>query len=243
MPALAALPPSPPVAPVAAAAAVQTATSSNWSGYAVGRRGRTFRSVTGRWTVPAVTCPPDGRLRLSAAWVGLGGLRADSQAVEQTGTESDCAKDGRATYGAWFEVVPAPSVTARLEVRPGDRMQGSVRVTGRLVRLRIADLTSGEDDTLTLRVPRVDVSSAEWIVEAPALCRGGRRVTCQQKPLAPFGSLAFEGAQATSSAGTSGAIEHPAWDALQIRLEGEAWAGPLTAPGAFGVTYGVPPAG
>ena len=56
------------------------------------------------------------RRRAAAAfWVGLGGYNANSQALEQAGTASDCdATSGEPSYYAWYELVPDPSVTTKL---------------------------------------------------------------------------------------------------------------------------------
>jgi hypothetical protein len=97
------------------AAKAATAVSSNWAGYAVA--GATYKSVSGTWTQPAANCASAGASRTASAfWVGLGGNSESSNALEQTGTEADCSANGLASYAAWYELVPAASVKAPLEI-------------------------------------------------------------------------------------------------------------------------------
>src|ERR1700710_533459 len=114
-------------AAASAPAATLHATSSNWAGYAARRTGVTFKRVSGAWTVPAVDCL-SSTSAYSANWVGLGGYTSTSKALEQLGTESDCSASGKAKYDAWFEVVPAAATTAKLTIRPGDKMFASTTV-------------------------------------------------------------------------------------------------------------------
>ena len=102
--------------------------SSNWSGYAITGVGSTantavtsmsFTDVTGTWTQPTATCTP-GSSTSAALWVGLGGYTVGSNSLEQTGTSADCNGHGKATYYAWYELVPADSVTIKLKIFPGD---------------------------------------------------------------------------------------------------------------------------
>ena len=72
-----------------------------------------------------------------------------------------------------------------------------------------------------------DLTSAEWIAEAPATCSGSGR--CAVLPLANFGSVDFVQAAATGSR-HSGLIPDPAWAATAISLDGSRSG----APGFFG---------
>ena len=155
-------------APAGARASSWTTTSSNWAGYATSRPGVRFRRVSGTWVAPAAHCGSGGR-RYSAVWLGLGGLHTTSKALEQVGTEADCA-GGKGYYSAWYELVPAAPVKLGLTVRPGDTMSAGVTVSGRSVKLFIANRTRGTSFSKRLDVAQVDVSSAEWIVETPSAC-------------------------------------------------------------------------
>ena len=237
-------------APSGARASSWATTSSNWAGYAASQPGVAFRRVSGTWVAPAAHCGSGGR-RYSAVWVGLGGLHTTSKALEQVGTEADCA-GGKGYYSAWYELVPAAPVKLGLTVRPGDTMSASVTVSGHSVKLFIANRTRGTSFSKQLDAAQVDVSSAEWIVEAPSACvdNGG----CRTLPLADFGTTTFASASATKTTGHTGTISDPAWSAVAITLsprrgpggrrfatEGDlgaaAPAGLTPAGDAFTVTY------
>jgi len=202
----------------AAPALADTQSSSNWSGYAVHGGGVRFRSVTGQWHVPAVSCTSIDPT-YSAMWVGLGGYSADSPALEQTGTESDCDGYRHPAYTAWYELVPAPSHGIAMAVHPGDLMRATVGVTGKRVRLTLSDLTRHRSFTRTATVSSIDVSSAEWILEAPAACSSAGS-GCTTLPLADFGQAAFSAARATSLSGRGGAISASRWHTTRITLTG-----------------------
>jgi hypothetical protein len=200
--------------------------SSNWAGYAVS--GTSYASVSGTWTQPAATCDASTYSQsASAFWVGLGGNSETSNALEQTGTEADCTAGGTATYSAWYELVPAASVKLPLKVSAGDKMSGSVSVNGTKVTVKLRNLTTGRSFTKTLRMAAPDVSSAEWIAEAPsALVPGGTRIL----PLTDFGTVRFASAAATSTTGHTGSIADSAWTATRINLASEAGGGPGFGP-------------
>jgi hypothetical protein len=200
--------------PTGASASTWATTSSNWAGYATSRPGTSFRHVSGTWVAPAAHCGSGGR-RYSAVWLGLGGLHTTSRALEQVGTEADCA-GGKGYYSAWYEIVPAAPVKLGLTIRPGDTMSASVAVSGRSVKLFIADRTRDTSFSKQLDVAQVDVSSAEWIVEAPSAC--GDNGNCRALPLANFGTTTFGSVKATSATGHTGTISDPAWSAVAITL-------------------------
>lgn len=203
------------VAP-AAHAASHTTTSTNWAGYAVQGSGVKFHKVSGSWTVPTVDCS-SGR-GWSANWVGLGGFADTSQALEQLGTEADCGGDGSASYSSWYELVPSVSHGVHRTTRPGDKFSASVTVTGRKVRLRMTDVTRGWTFSKTLTAKALDLTSAEWIVEAPAACASADTSRCEVMPLADFGTTAFGSATATTVGGHTGTVADPAWNAIAIDL-------------------------
>jgi Peptidase A4 family len=239
----------------APAAMANTTRSTNWAGYAIHRPGESFRQVSGTWIQPDATCLP-GQPSYSAVWVGLGGYKVTSDALEQTGTEVDCTASGKVVSSAWFELVPAPSRTIALRVAPGDVMHASVTVTGHQVVIDLDDETSHRSFDKTLNAPSIDVSSAEWIVEAPSECLG--QFACQALPLADFGSVPFDSASATSLNGTVGPIASRHWGRTTIDLMagpermvvahntsgvlGSALPSPLSGGGtSFDVTYAAAP--
>ncbi|MCW3012940.1 MAG: hypothetical protein JWO02_32 [Solirubrobacterales bacterium] len=242
--------------PADAAAAMRQATSSNWAGYSVSKTGVRFRTVAGSWVQPAASCTP-GQRRYSAYWVGIGGVHTAANALEQIGTQVDCSSTGNAVYAAWYELVPAGPVPIHLLVRPGDKLSAKVTVSGRTVKFYLANRTRGTAFARQVSAKHLDVSTAEWVVEAPSECN---RAGCHTLPLADFGSASFAGAKATSTAGHTGAIASPAWSATAISLApdpSDSGLGSLTARGVaagarpsdlsasgdgFTVTYGGGPA-
>jgi hypothetical protein len=219
-------------APAAAEAA--TTTSSNWAGYAVSKPGVKFRRVAATWVMPTATCNATGRRRYSAAWLGLGGYHTTSNALEQIGTEADCTAKGTPSYSAWYELVPDDPVDIDLTIKPGETVSASVTVSGHTVKLYLANRTRGTVFTKQLTADRIDVTSAEWIVEAPSACYGDR---CETLPLANFGSTSFANAKATSTTGHQGTISDRAWSATSIALRadrGRAFGGRFTADSGSG---------
>lgn len=199
----------------AAPASADTVNSSNWAGYAVHRSGVSFTKVVGAWRAPRAKCTA-GHRTYSAVWIGLGGYSVTSTSLEQIGTEEDCNASGRAVSSAWYELVPAASRAIHLRVRPGDAMSASVTVTGNQVRLALSDATRHKSFRRTLSASAIDVSSAEWIVEAPSDCVSA--TVCQTLPLADFGSTTFTLASAQAATGHIGSIADPDWGATKIRL-------------------------
>lgn len=211
--------------PVAQARAVTTevtaATSSNWAGYAVASSDPatplSYSGVSGAWVQPTATCTA-GSQTYSAFWVGLGGLSDASQALEQIGTESDCTASGLATYSVWYELVPAAPVTVKLKLAAGNKITASVAVSGRQVTVKLKNLTRKTSFTKRLTMAAPDVSSVEWIAEAPSACTSSG--DCVPLPLTNFGTVPFSSARATTSDGYIGTISDPGWSATAIVLQG-----------------------
>jgi DNA-binding CsgD family transcriptional regulator len=213
------------VVPASAAAAVSSVTSENWSGYAVsGSSGttKTFSHVVSAWTEPTADC--SNGTAYSAFWVGIGGYATSSSGLEQVGTEADCSASGGAVDYAWYELVPAAPVHLSLKIHAGDRVSASVTVHGHSVTLHLTDETTGGTRTKHLHMANPDVSSAEWIAEAPSVCDQANQ--CAVLPLASFGSLQFAHASATAD-GHTGTISDPSWSATAVTLgQGQLFGGP-----------------
>jgi len=119
-----------------------------------------------------------------------------------------------------------------------------VSVTGHAVTLALVDATEHWSFVRQISARSVDETSADWIVEDPALnC-------CQSFPFADFSPVRFTDAQARSTTGQSGTISDEAWAATKFGvIMGKprrllAWPSPLHAAGsAFTVsrTDGSPP--
>jgi hypothetical protein len=237
-----------------AAAAESTAVSANWAGYAVTGTGKStrFNRVAGTWTQPAGQCV-QGQETYSVTWVGLGGFNQGSRALEQTGTAVDCTSSGRPVYSAWFELVPAGPVTMRLAVHPGDTIIASVAQKAGQTIMQVRDLTTHTVKTAVRTVSAPDLSSAEWIVEAPSLCF--TTTHCTPLPLTNFGTISFSNASVSTSQSQTSAIDARSLKVTRLELRdysqgpgrryaasvtpASGIASPLSASGnAFTVTWG-----
>ena len=174
-----------------------------------------FTDVTGTWTQPAVTCPK-GKTSSVALWVGLGGYSLDSPALEQTGTEVDCDVDGSATYYAWYELVPADSVTLKMKVNAGDTITSSVVAKSGRVLVQMKNRTRHWTFTKWLNASQLDLTSAEWITEAPSQCAASSN-DCTTLPLAKFTPVKFSRIAATGN-GSPGTLTNSAWLVTQFKL-------------------------
>lgn len=207
-----------------AAADPQPSTSSNWSGYAIadpdtiaGNTAATpfsFSNITATWRQPKAACV-EGHAAFAAFWVGLGGYADGSPGLEQVGTDSDCSATGTPTYFAWYELVPAPSTRVSLKVFPGNTITAAVVVNGNSVLLQLKNRTRHTSVTKRLFMDTPDVSSAEWIAEAPAECIS--QMHCRVLPLADFGTVSFTNIAATGS-GHPGTLTDPTWTSTAISL-------------------------
>jgi hypothetical protein len=200
--------------------------SSNWAGYAVTAKA-SFTSASSQWVQPSATCDQPSPT-YSTFWVGLGGFKHGSQGLEQVGTEADCTGNGARRIFAWYELVPAAPVKLKVKVRPGDLLTGKVTVHGELVKLQLANLSTGASFTETVSTPSIDTSSAEWIAEAPSECISPDH--CQPLPLADFGEVQFTHARATTDGGHVGTISDPAFSTTELTL-GSNGGGSTLGPG------------
>src|SRR5438067_8893278 len=100
--------------------------SLNWAGYA--SYNHTFSDVKGTWTQPTADCSTSKKSTYSSFWVGLDGYNSNS--VEQLGTDADCSH-GKASYYAWYEMYPNPSVTiGNFPINPNTSYTAEVKYTG-----------------------------------------------------------------------------------------------------------------
>ena len=203
-------------AALASSANPQAVTSANWSGYvAQSKSGDGFSSVSGSWVEPSTNCSAsEGH---ASFWVGLGGSGQSSQSLEQVGTAADCNAGGSADHYAWYELVPAAPVRLGLAISPGDHVTGKVSVDGTSVTVSLTDATTGQSATKSLTMNNPDVSSAEWIAEAPSSC--DQTGNCQPLPLGDFGTVRFSNASATSN-GHTGTISDSLWATQPVALSG-----------------------
>ena len=193
--------------------------SSNWSGYALVPTGTdpiAFSDVTGTWVQPKAKCT-SGRTDASAFWVGLGGYGESSNALEQLGTAAQCDGNGTAaTNYAWWEVVPAASVQIPMKVKAGDTITAAVLVQNETITFSLRDVTRSERFSKVITTTQeLDVSSAEWIAEAPSDCGAFGR--CRVIPLTNFGTVTFSKAAAIGNS-HPGTILDGTWTASPIEL-------------------------
>ena len=160
-------------------AKVNTNQSSNWFGYGQGtleQGNKLFNSISGDWTVPAATAHTSGQAEASSDWIGIGGGCVDAgctvtdSTLIQTGTEQDVDATGAPSYSAWWELVPAPSISiSNMTVSPGDHMHASISEVvndANVWNITITDVTKNE--TFTTTVPYASThATAEWIEETP----------------------------------------------------------------------------
>jgi hypothetical protein len=167
-----------------------TVTSGNWSGYAATGSSGSYTSVTSSWVQPAVTCGSQDTY--SSFWVGLDGY--SNSALEQTGTEADCI-GGKATYGAWWEVLPASESAYSVTVRAGDQLSASVVDNGNgTFTMTLSDSTEGWTKTTThAGSSGYQDSSAEVIAEAT-------EVNGSIAKLSNFGTVTFTNSTAGGAA-------------------------------------------
>ncbi len=153
--------------------------SSNWFGYNQGtleQGGKLFNSISGDWTVPSASQHTSGQAEASSDWIGIGGgcvdagCTATDPTLIQTGTEQDVSSTGSPSYSAWYELVPAPSLTiSGMAVSPGDHMHASIAevvADSNLWTIKIQDVTRGESFSTTLPYASTH-ATAEWIEETP----------------------------------------------------------------------------
>ncbi len=149
--------------------------SNNWSGYNQGalEKGTTFTSITGTWTVPTATANRAGEAESSATWVGIGGGCLESscaitdETLIQAGTEQDVDASGKASYYAWYELIPVPSTQVTLPVAPGNKVSVSISQSLPAVwAISIKNLSTGQSWSTTTPYPST-MGSAEWINETP----------------------------------------------------------------------------
>lgn len=188
---------------------LNTNQSLNWFGYNQGtleQGQKLFHSITANWTMPTATQHSWGQAEFSSTWIGIGGgcinancLLSDSTLI-QTGTEQDVDSNGNPSYSAWWEVIPAPSLTiTKMAVSPGDRMYASVAEVvpfSDVWKITLMDVTRGETFTKTLPYTSTH-ATAEWIEETPLIiATGGGLAALPNLNETPFDNATVNGAPA-----------------------------------------------
>lgn len=151
--------------------------SNNWSGYNQGtlEKNVQFHQISGTWAVPTATQHKAGEAEYSASWVGIGGGCVDAKCTVgdstliQAGTSQDIDTAGTASYTAWYELIPAPSISVSLAVKAGDQVHVDIREgTPELWTIVIQNTSSGQSFSTT--VPYASsYATAEWVEETPVV--------------------------------------------------------------------------
>jgi hypothetical protein len=200
--------------------------SSNWSGYI--DRGGPFTSATGTFTVPTVTADAGTD---NSQWVGIDG-DSNTDLIQAGIAEEVSGFSGRVTVYAWWEILPAAETPITLPVSMGDRVTVTLTQSSPGVwTIKIADLTDGKSFS-TIQSYSGELTSAEWVLEAPTSGRGSQTSLADFSPPVTFSGL-----------GVIGTVNEIAGITMVQRGVAVASPSPLDANG-FTVAYGsvVPPA-
>jgi Peptidase A4 family len=225
------------MAPSAGAASLP---SVNWSGFTDVEGGANrVSSVSGQWVIPKVQCPI-GTYRnqdaFIAQWVGIDGVLDGT--VEQLGSATQCF-EGVTFYYVWYEMFPNGTVVEGTQAcinnnvdcpEPGDHITASVTVTaGGNYTLSLTDLTRPQESFSVNAAcdPATCLdSSAQWIVERPALELPPPADLIQILPLVNFFRTGFSNGAVTSGGKTTaieGFQDGPVFDVMMSDDTGSYW--------------------
>jgi hypothetical protein len=179
-----------------------TATSLNWSGYAVTPSGGGITAVSSKFTVPSAGLVPPG---FAATWTGIGGYNTSD--LIQAGTAEQSAPDNPLVgpqYYAWYELLPNSETQltnctgdANCTVTPGDAITVDISlVSGNTWSISMTD--AGHWSWSKSVTYSSSESSGEWILEAPTLVA--------QTLLAPVGTVHFGPTSTYTAAGATHTI-------------------------------------
>jgi hypothetical protein len=124
--------------------------------------------------------------------VGIGGgcVDAGCQVTDgtliQAGTEQDVSTSGQATYSAWWELIPAPSIPiTSLTIHAGDRMRVAITeqpAGSEMWTIVVNDLTTGQSFSVSTPYTSTHLT-AEWIEETPVVLGNDGSVTVGPLPM------------------------------------------------------------
>src|SRR3989442_12775705 len=88
----------------------------------------------------------------------------------QAGTSQDVASNGKATYTAWWEIIPAPSVPVSLAVTAGNTVRVNIaETTPQVWSITINNVSTGQSWSTTVPYSST-YATAEWKI-GRASCR------------------------------------------------------------------------
>src|SRR5204862_598364 len=130
-------------------------------------------------------------------------------------TQAACNSAAKAPPYPWYALAPAASVTLKLKIFPGDKLTSTVLINGTDVLVQVKNRTRHTFFSKHVQMATPDLSSAEWIAEAPSECT----VTgfCRTVPLTNFGSVTFSKIAALGN-GQGGTLSGPGWEPTPIQL-------------------------
>lgn len=191
--------------------------SSNWGGYNQGtieKGGKVFSSISGTWNVPTATPHKSGEAEYSSTWIGIGGGCVDASCdvgdstLIQAGTEQDVTKSGSATYSAWYELIPAPSITIpSVPVKAGDKITTTISELApgsEVWTITLKNVTTGKSFSTTVPYSSTH-ATAEWIEETPVVFSSNGGVTIG--PLPKLSKVTFDKATTNGAAASLVASE------------------------------------
>ncbi len=156
--------------------------SSNWSGYNQGsleKGNELFKSIAGTWVVPTASQHKKGQAEYSSSWVGIGGgcvntgCTVTDNTLIQAGTEQDVSAAGKASYYAWWEIIPEPETQVSLPVTAGNTVRVTITQTSQgQWSIVIKNLSSGRSTTVSTAYSS-SYATAEWIEETPLIVGSG----------------------------------------------------------------------
>ncbi|EAT91974.2 hypothetical protein SNOG_00479 [Parastagonospora nodorum SN15] len=185
--------------------------SPTWGGAVLRTPSRsTFKTATGRFTVPVPRHVPGAGKESAAAWVGIDGDTCEG-AILQTGVDFTIDENGNVNYESWYQFFPADSGDyINFKIRAGDVMQVDVNA-----RSNSRTLSTGQSMGKTLTAARgseLCQQNAEWIVED--FTYDGVQV-----PMSDFGMVVFTNAAATHSDGSKEGLERAT--VFNLRKDGD----------------------
>lgn len=193
--------------------------SYNWAGYA--QKAGSYTSVSAGWTVVPGTDTVH-TFSANAAWIGIGGLDGSKNLI-QAGTRT-MKWNGKITYRAWYELIPAPPVNLSLVVSPGDEVNSSItEIVPGMWKISFDNLTTGESTSVSVPYAS-NKASAEWIVERPSTGTGLVALT-------PFSQFTFSSLAAAQNGKAVTPVTAAAKKLLLIEKNGT----PLLTPSVVGL--------
>jgi hypothetical protein len=129
--------------------------------------------------------------------------------------------------------------TVKNKVYAGDTMTGLVRmVSSKVVELQIKNRTRNWTFTRRISWPINDTSTADWIVEAPAVCI---QQTCSEASLANFRAVTMREISATAvslkGAKQTGTLANPSWTVIPVRLVPSKMTVPFISTSAISASH------